>query len=218
MCPTLESGANTNVTGLARMMIVPGLAMVLGAGGAPAVQDATLRPSRAESQRLLQKLTRIIDHGSRPKPSGLRTVITEHELNSYLALDGAVDLPVGVTRPTVVLHGARRVAGSAVVDLDAVRAQHKSTGMLDPMNFLAGKLPVTASGLLEARDGRARLQLESASVAGIPVPRMVLQEVVAYYTRSPEYPRGVSLDEPFPLPARIKAIDVVRRGEAIVVQ
>ncbi len=200
------------------VLTVAALAVALGPGGAATAQRGDAGPSRAQSQRLLQKLTLIVDHGSRPKAAPLRTVIIEHELNSYLALDGAADLPVGVTRPNVVLHGERRVAGSAVVDLDAVRTQHKSTGMLDPMNFLTGKLPVAASGLLDARDGRARLQLESASVAGIPVPRAVLQEVVAYYTRSPDYPRGVDIDQPFPLPARIKAIDVVRRGEAVVVQ
>lgn len=204
--------------GPARVFIVPALAMALGAGSPTASQDGRAPASRADSQRLLQKLTLIVDHGNRPRPAPLRTVITERELNAYLALDGAVDLPVGVTRPNIVLHGERRVTGSAVVDLDAVRAQHKSTGMLDPMNFLAGKLPVSASGLLEAHDGRARLQLESASVAGIPVPRAVLREVVAYYTRSPDYPRGVDIDEPFPLPARIKVIDVVRRGEAVVIQ
>jgi hypothetical protein len=207
------------VTILARVLIVPALAAALGAGGAATVQrEAAAAPSRIEARRFLQKLTDIVDRGNRPAPGSLRTVITEGELNAYLVLDGAADLPVGVTRPNVALHGDRKVAGSAVVDLDAVRAQHRSTGMLDPMNFLAGKLPVAAAGWLDARDGRARLQLESASVAGIPVPRAVLQEVVAYYTRSPDYPRGVNIDEPFPLPARIKVIDVVRRGEAVVVQ
>ncbi len=206
------------MSGPARVFIVPALALALGAGSPGVAQDGRASSARADSQRLLQKLTLIVDHGNRPGPASLRTVITERELNAYLVLDGAVDLPVGVTRPNIALLGERRVSGSAVVDLDAVRAQHKSTGMLDPMNFLAGKLPVSASGLLEARDGRARLQLESASVAGIPVPRAVLREVVAYYTRSPDYPRGVDIDQPFPLPARIKVIDVVRRGEAIVIQ
>ena len=202
---------------LARALIVPALAVVLAPGGAVTARQGRAGHSRADAERLRQKVMLIVDHGTRPGAGARRTTITERELNAYLALDGSADLPVGVTQPSLVIHGERRVAGTAVVDLDAVRAQHKSTGMLDPMNFLTGKLPVAAAGVLDARNGEARLQLESASIAGIPVPRGVLQEVVAYYTRSPDYPRGVNIDDPFPLPAGIKAIDV-RRGEAIVVQ
>jgi len=202
-----------------RALLVPALVLALGPlGVTTASQGSSGAASRAESRRLVEKLTRIIERGSRPKAGPLRTTITERELNAYFAHDGTADLPVGVIRPTLVIHGDRRVTGSAVVDLDAVRAQHKPTGMLDPMNYLTGKLPVAAAGVLDARDGKARLQLESASIAGIPVPRAVLQEVVAYYTRSAEFPKGIDIADPFPLPAGIQAIDLGRRGEAVVVQ
>lgn len=193
--------------------------VVLASGspdGAPARQGSAA-PTRLEARRLIEKVTRIVDHGGRPRRGALQTIITEREVNAYFALDGSVDLPVGVTRATVVLHGDRRVAGSAVVDLDAVRGHHKPTGLFDPMSYLTGKLPVAAAGVLDARNGEARLQLESASIAGIPVPRAVLQEVIAYYTRSADYPKGIDIDRPFVLPAGITAIDV-RRGEAVVVQ
>jgi hypothetical protein len=202
-----------------RPLLVPVLVLVLAPLGVTAASQANPgAPGRAEARRLLEKVTRIVERGSRPKAGPLRTTITERELNAYFAHDGAADLPVGVTQPALVLHGNRRLAGSAVVDLDAVRAHHKPRGMLDPMNYLTGKLPVVASGVLDARDGKARLHLESASIAGIPVPRTVLQEVVSYYTRSPELPEGINLADPFPLPAGIKAIDLDRRGEAVVVQ
>jgi hypothetical protein len=197
--------------------LVVALPVALAAGPAVLAPQGNARPSRDDARRLQQKVSLIVYHGNRSDAGPLRTTITERELNAYLALDARADLPAGVMSPSLVIHGDRRVAGTAVVDLDAVRAQHKSTGMLDPMNFLTGRLPVAASGLLDAANGMARVQLESASVAGVPVPLAVLREVVAYYTRSPEYPRGVDIDEPFPLPARIKAIDV-RRGEAVVVQ
>jgi len=175
--------------------------------------------SRSDAKRLREKVALIVYHGNRPAPPAapLRTEVTERELNAYLTLDSAGELPVGVTEPAVTIHDARRVSAKAVVDLDAVRSHRKSTGMLDPVNLLAGRLPVAASGLIDARGGMARLQLESVSVAGLPVPVMVLREIVAYYTRSPEYPRGVNIDDPFPLPSRIKAIEL-RRGEAVVVQ
>jgi hypothetical protein len=46
---------------------------------------------------------------------------------------------------------------------------------------------------------------------------MILQEIVSYYSRTAENPSGISLDDPFALPARIREIQV-ERGQAIIVQ
>jgi hypothetical protein len=54
-------------------------------------------------------------------------------------------------------------------------------------------------------------------VSGIPVPLSLLQELVTYYTKSPDFPNGVNLNEPFDLPSKIQRIDV-DPGRAIVVQ
>ena len=62
-----------------------------------------------------------------------------------------------------------------------------------------------------------RFQLESAAVGGMPIPKLVLQEIVGYYSRTPQNPSGINLDDPFALPARIREIQV-QRGQAIVVQ
>jgi hypothetical protein len=51
----------------------------------------------------------------------------------------------------------------------------------------------------------------------VPVPKILLQEIIGYYSRTPEKPAGISLDDPFPLPARIREIQV-ERGQAIIVQ
>jgi hypothetical protein len=40
---------------------------------------------------------------------------------------------------------------------------------------------------------------------------------VSYYSRTPEKPAGIGLDDPFALPARIREIHV-ERGQAIIVQ
>jgi hypothetical protein len=45
----------------------------------------------------------------------------------------------------------------------------------------------------------------------------VLQELVSYYSRTAEDPRGIDLDEPFELPAGIRQIEV-GQGQAVVVQ
>jgi hypothetical protein len=44
-----------------------------------------------------------------------------------------------------------------------------------------------------------------------------LQELVSYYSRTPEMPDGISLDKPFVLPAAIQTVET-RRGAATVVQ
>jgi hypothetical protein len=59
--------------------------------------------------------------------------------------------------------------------------------------------------------------LESASAGSIPIPKMLLQEIISHYSRTAENPAGLSLDDPFPLPSRIREIQV-ERGQAIIVQ
>jgi len=85
------------------------------------------------------------------------------------------------------------------------------------MNYLFGRLPVTAVGTLTTSNGVGRFALESATVGSVPMPKMLLQEIVSYYSRTPEKPAGISLDDPFELPARIREIQV-DRGQAIIVQ
>ena len=49
------------------------------------------------------------------------------------------------------------------------------------------------------------------------MPKAVLQEILSYYSRSPERPEGLSLDDPIILPSNIREIQV-DRGQAIVIQ
>jgi hypothetical protein len=44
-----------------------------------------------------------------------------------------------------------------------------------------------------------------------------VQELLSYYSKSAEKPSGISIDDPFELPAAIKEIRV-GKGEATVVQ
>jgi hypothetical protein len=117
----------------------------------------------------------------------------------------------------VTIVGDGRVSARAVVDLDAVRRAKSSSSLLDPTSYLTGRLPVTASGVLRASNGVGRLTLESSSVGGVPVPKLLLQEIVSYYSKTAEKPSGIGLDDPFALPARIREIQV-ERGQAIIVQ
>jgi hypothetical protein len=189
-----------------------GLALTLVAGAAASLQDV----SRRDADRLQQKIDVIAERGLVPRQTAFRTIVTEAEINSYLAIYGRSQLPAGVVDPQLTILGSDRISGRATIDLDAVR-RGSSGGWLDPASYLSGHLPVTAQGVLRTKDGVARFELESAQMAGIGIPKAILQRVVSYYSRTSDYPHGISLDDPFPLPAGIRQIEM-HRGEATVVQ
>lgn len=175
--------------------------------------------SREQAEALKRKITLISRRGEasvRPVTPA-RTTVTEGEVNGYLAHEVADDLPAGVVSPRVTLLASGRVSGHAVVDLDRVRAAAGTTSVLNPIRFLRGRLPVTGTGMLRSANGRAHFQFESANVSGIPIPKLLLQQIVTYYSRSERFPSGVSLDEPFALPAGIREIHF-EQGKATVIQ
>jgi hypothetical protein len=180
---------------------------------------ARQRFSKQEADRFEGKLSRIVEFGNLPRSraaSKRSTPIADSEVNSYLRYQAKPQVPVGIVEPTLSALGEGRVSGRAIVDLDVVRKQ-KERGWLDPMAYLSGTLPLSVSGLLITKDGVGRFQLESAEVSGVPIPKAVLQELLSYYSRSPEHPAGIGLDDAFELPARIREIQV-GRGLSTVVQ
>ena len=90
-------------------------------------------------------------------------------------------------------------------------------GIVDPMGYLTGRLPITARGRLITQDGIGRFQLESAEVSGVTVPKMFVQELLSFYSRTTEDPDGINMDDPFELPAQIREIKVTQ-GAATIVQ
>jgi hypothetical protein len=184
-----------------------------------ATAGADVRASRRDATSLKQKIATITAQGEKPAPSAQlrRTTVSEGEVNSYLAYEARDQVPTGVVDPYITILGGGRVSGRAVVDLDLVRKQKNPTSLLDPMNYLMGRLQVTASGILRTTNGVGRFELQSTSVGGVPVPKLILQEIVGYYSRTPQNPAGINIDDPFALPARIREIQV-DRGQAIIVQ
>ena len=182
------------------------------------VRAADPPASRRDADLLKKKIALIAEHGSAgPSDRRLQTTMTEQEVNSYLAYEGQDYLPGGVVSPGITILGPGRVSGRAIVDLDQIREDHKPTSLFDPMRFLRGRLPITATGGLATSNGVATFQFESAEISGLPIPKLLLQQIVAYYSRSPERPSGFSLDDPVALPARIREIQL-QRGQAIVIQ
>ena len=175
------------------------------------------KASKRDAASLKQKVAAITAHAERPTTTSRRTIVTENEVNSYLVYEAGDQIPAGVVEPSIAVVGGGRLSGRAVVDLDAVRKQKAPTSLLDPMNYLMGRLAVTAVGTLKTSNGVGHFELESSSVGSLPIPKILLQEIVSYYSRTAENPSGVGLDDPFALPARIREIQV-ERGQAIIVQ
>jgi hypothetical protein len=181
------------------------------------VDAASPAPVKCDADQLKQKIAAISRRGGGNVRQRTRTTVTEREVNAYLAFEAADDLPVGIVDPTVSILGADRVTGRAVVDLDRVRQQRNPTSMLDPVRYLRGRLMVKVTGLMHASDGVGRFELEEADIAGVPIPKFLLQQIVSYYSRSSRRPSGIGLDDEIALPSGIREIRV-EHGQAIVLQ
>ena len=190
---------------------------VLAACLALAVTHAEPRATKRDAELLKQKVASIQRHADQGSTQPRRTTVTESEVNAYLVFEAKEQIPVGVVQPSISILGIGRLSARAVVDLDAVRKAKNPTSLLDPMNYLTGRLPITATGVLTTSNGVGHFNLESASVSSLPLPKFLLQEIISYYSRTSEKPAGVSLDDPFALPSRIREIQV-QRGQAIIVQ
>lgn len=175
-------------------------------------------PARADADRMSLKVQALLARAEAPPTPGkpISTTFTEAEINAYLRLDPSAGLPVGLRQPTLTLLDNGRVESKALVDLDAVRTSEKR-GWLDPLAYVKGIMEVRTVGTFRGSNGKGTYVYESASLAGVPIPKSVLAELVAFYTRSPETPNGIPLDAPFELPHRIRDVEL-RRGVATVVQ
>lgn len=195
------------------------IVFVLGIAAAAQLGAQPERFTRQEADRFQGKLLRIVEVGNRPSARAAQqqvTELTDAEVTAFLRHHARDQVPVGIVDPTLIALGEGRVGGRAIVDLDAVRAQ-KQRGWLDPLSYMTGKLPLSATGRLVTQAGVGRFQLESAEISGVAVPKTLLQELLTYYSRTPDDPDGINMDDPFELPSRIREIRV-GKGEATVIQ
>jgi hypothetical protein len=182
-----------------------------------ALADAAVQRSRADGDRLQKKIDDIAANGAAARTKPKTTPVSESELNSYLAFNLRNDVPRGLAEPEIVMSGDGSLAGRVLVDIDEFNRSRGPQSVLDPLSYLSGQVPVTARGVLRTHEGRGTFYLSSAKLQGVPLPRSVVQELVRYFSRTADNPRGIDMDEPFDLPAKIRRIEV-GRGEAVVAQ
>jgi hypothetical protein len=199
-------------------LLLPVLVAVILAGAVPHAQSTAASRDAAKMQATLSA---ILVRAATPAPAGkprppLKNSFTDAQFNAWLQADGKENLPVGLINPVVTFFAGNKVTAKAVVDLDAVR-QSKPRGMLDPMNLMTGFIPVTMTGTLSGRNGQGRFDVETWTLGSWTLPRSVLQELITFFSKSEDFPNGITLGQPFPLPAAVRDL-AITRGLATVVQ
>lgn len=185
---------------------------------APAVASvAALQISREQGDNLARKIEEINRNALAEPVRPKRTPMTEPEVNSYLAYNLKDKIPRGLAKPEIRMVGVGQLAGQVWVDMDEFKRGRGPGGIMDPLSYISGQVPVTARGVLRARDGRGQFQLTAAEINGVPVPKPIVQELVSFFSRTPANPNGFDLDAPFNLPAKIREI-LVNQGAAVMVQ
>ena len=123
----------------------------------------------AAGVRLEAKLTKILDFSQARGLEPRLTVLEEDEINAYLGQQGVPLLPEGLTQPELTIGDNGQVEAAVVVDLDRIR-ESRAPNWLDPLQYLGGLLPITASGRIRSADGLAHLEIEDVAIDGVSVP------------------------------------------------
>ena len=195
------------------MVWILAAAVALGAA-APAWQGGP--PSAADGRELEAALARILLNAATPRRGGPREVVlSERAVNGYLRFQAADRLPPGLTDPELRMEAGGRLTVTATVDLDAVR-EVQAPGRFNPLRYLRGSLPVTAVGVVRSARRTVTVEVESARVGSLSVPATLVAELVRSYTRSGQYPDGIDVSRPIPLPDGIEAVRVGPQRTVVV--
>ncbi|HEU4416232.1 MAG TPA: hypothetical protein VFT65_15705 [Candidatus Angelobacter sp.] len=167
----------------------------------PAASPRGTNTSSQSGHRLAQSMQAKIDHiqenAQRPTPDQTPTVMTEEEINDYIATGGIV-LPKGVKK--LRLQGTSGVITAFLnVDFDEIRAGQNS---LNPMlSVFSGQHDVVVEADAAASGGRGKVHIREVSIDGITVPHVALEYFVSKYI-APKYP-NIGLDSEFQLTYKI---------------
>jgi hypothetical protein len=183
-----------------------------------AAQDPASRTAAAAMEKKLAAILTVADRPPANRAPGRlqRTTLTEPEVNAYFRVNGPTFMPTGVHNAVLTIDQGGRVRAKALVDLDQA-LKPKERPWTDPLAWVGGKVEVTAAGTLVAGSGKGRLTIQEATLGAIPVPVSILQQLVSYYSKTPENPAGFNLAEPFELPQKIWSVETTR-GQAVIVQ
>lgn len=146
---------------------------------------------------LQAKLDYIQQNGKRAHPDQRPTVMTEEEINDYMA-SGRVKLPQGVKKVTFEGESGM-MTGVATVDFDEIRAGQRSSNPL--LSIFNGTHLVRVEADAAATGGVAKVHVRTVSLDGYNIPRGMLEYFIDKYLK-PKYP-NVGMDSTFQLTDKI---------------
>lgn len=181
------------------------LSVAAAAGQSASAHRNGSAPS-ASSNRLAASMEQKIDHieqnARQNPPSQTPTVMTEEEVNAYLA-SGQVQLPKGVNK--VRLQGqSGKVDAFLTVDFDKIREGQNSSNPL--MGLFTGVHNVTVQSNAAGAGGQGKVHVDSVYLDGTEIPHMALEYFVEKYVTA-KYP-NLGMDSTFQLPERIDTATV----------
>jgi len=168
-------------------------------------QPASSRQSSSQpstsGHRLADSMQTKLDHiqanGEQAHPDQAPTIMTEEEVNDYIAA-GRIVLPQGVKK--LKLEGRGGVVTAFLnVDFDEIRAGQNS---FNPMlSIFSGQHDVRVEADASGSGREGRVHVREVTIDGITVPKMALEYFVSKYI-TPKYP-NVGIDSQFQLPNKI---------------
>lgn len=177
------------------LLVLGSTAMLSQQTAPPASSTQAVYAAQANSCR--HKFDHIEQNGAKARPDQTPTIITEGELNAWLA-SGKAQLPNGVKKLKVAGENGV-INGTAYVDFDQITAGRTSGNPL--LALFRGTHEVQAKATASGSAGQGQVHIDSVSIDGIGVPRMALEYFVEKYV-TPKYP-GIGIDSQFRLPHRI---------------
>lgn len=163
---------------------------------------AAARAASNPAKSVEDRLNYIHENGQLEHPDPRPTVLSESEVNAYVA-SGDVRLPDGVQSlrfagvPGVITAYCR-------VDFDRVRAGRSNSNPL--LRLFSGVHDVVVEADAEGSNYQGHVHVKSVAIDEIEVPQFVLRLFVEKYV-TPRYP-GVGIDSKFTLPDKIETASV----------
>ncbi|HZI58586.1 MAG TPA: hypothetical protein VFF39_17530 [Verrucomicrobiae bacterium] len=182
------------------ILLVASVAFIVQQGPASVQQSAPSTPS-GTGHRLAESLQAKLDHiqqnGQQAHPDQAPTIMTEEEVNDYIA-SGRIVLPQGVKK--LRMEGRTGVVTAFLnVDFDEIRGGQKSANPL--LSVFSGRHDVRVEADASGNGGQGKVSVREVSIDGFSVPRMALEYFVSKYV-TPKYP-NVGMDSQFQLPDKI---------------
>ena len=183
------------------ILLVASVVFIVQQGPASGQQVAPAAPTTAGGNRLADSMQTKLDHiqqnGQASRPDQTPTVMTEEEVNSYIA-SGKIVLPQGVKKLRMEGHSGV-VTAFLNVDFDEIRAGQKSANPM--LSIFSGQHDVRVEAAAAGSGGQGVVNVHEVSIDGISVPRMALEYFVSKYI-APKYP-NIGIDSKFQLPDKI---------------